>query len=1273
MEDKHIDAINTFGPNSWLVEEYFAAYKRDPASVAESWREFFADYHYEAGSFDSPAPSPSDVKSDVVSVPEMVSTVAAPGSEGREPPSVSQGTPAIAQVATAEEDLKSVSASGVAAVYVPPANAEVVALRGAAARIVANMKASLEVPTATSVRQIPAKLLEVNRGVVNNHLARNSGEKVSFTHIIAFAIVQAIKAYPVMNSVFVEVIDAKGTPGVQRSKEINVGIAVDIEKADGSRSLFVPVIRGAQEMDFFSFLRAYETLIRKVRTNKLSPDDFVGATVSVTNPGTIGTEHSVPRLMSGQGVIIGVGSIAYPMGLAAADPQVLVDLGVSKTVTLTSTYDHRVIQGAESGLFLGYIHQLLTGEHRFYQEIFDSLAIPYPPVTWQRDINDHDSVDLTKLRKQAMVNQLIDTYRSRGHLMARLDPLALKSPAMPEELDPAHYGLTVWDLDRSFFVGGLGGKNQMTLGELLQVLRDTYCRTVGMEYMFIQDPAQKAWIQMCIEGVRPECTSSEKRHLLGRLNASEAFERFLHTRYIGQKRFGLEGAESAIVFLDQVLDRAAVLGLNEAVIGMAHRGRLNVLTNIVGKSYSEIFKEFEGNLDPSSVQGSGDVKYHKGFRGTYEGFHHQPIEVTLSSNPSHLEAVDPVVEGMARAKQDTLGERGSFRVLPVLLHGDAAFAGQGVVAETLNLSQLGGYRTGGTVHLVINNQVGFTTNPDQARSSRYATDVAKMVQAPILHVNGDEPEAVAWVASLAMDYREAFHRDVVVDMVCYRRFGHNEGDEPSYTQPQMYEIIEAKRSVRKLYTESLVGRGDITMEEAEHSLDDFLTRLQSALDQTRSSAPPKPTALPQAPEHNVALEPVDTHITAPDIALLGEVLHSWPKGFTVHPKLLKQLEARHSTLESGEVDWALGEALAFGSLMLEGTDIRMAGQDSRRGTFSHRHAALIDYKTGDDYVSLEHVAEFAAAKGHSSPIGRFMIYDSLLSEYAAVGFEYGYSTIRRDALVIWEAQFGDFANGAQIIIDQFLTAAHDKWDQSSGLVMLLPHGYEGQGPEHSSGRMERFLQNCAGENMAVMNLTTAGQYFHMLRGQVKREKVRPTILFSPKSLLRARQTRVAVDVLTGGRFFAVLDDPTTSGATATRDPSTVERIVFCSGKVSYEALAKSEAVTAGKEAGESCAVVRVEQLYPWPVVEIEDILERYSSAREVVWLQEEPENQGAWSFVHSQLHALLREDFQLRHVSRVPSGSPATGSAAMHALEQADLLYRAIGLRVSEVLGARNH
>ena len=1269
MTEKRLDSISTFGPNSWLVEEYYEAYLRDHDSVPVSWRDFFSDYkpyHVETLTPDRAVVVPGDspgVKSEMMSdnasitLRPILENPAVIGSGKSNGESLNEPSTSVALNTEKEKSTK----------FIAPAGSEVLAFSSASARIVKNMTASLAVPTATSVRDLQAKLLEINRSVINNHLARDSGDRISFTHIISYAIVQAVKSHPVMNSVFVDKIDDKGSPGVMRSKEINMGIAVDLQKPDGSRMLVVPVIRSAHDKDFFSFVRAYELMIRKVRSNKLSPDDFVGATLSVTNPGTLGTSHSVPRLMPGQGVIVGVGSIAFPTGFAAADPQVLVDLGVSRTITLTSTYDHRVIQGAESGMFLARIAALLTGEDGFYEEIFDSMGVPYPPVKWNKDSNEQNVQDLSRLKKQAMVNQLIDTYRSRGHLMARLDPLSAKSPAMPAELDPAQYGLTLWDLDRVFFAGGLASQEQMTLGSILQVLRDSYCRTIGLEYMYIQDPKQKAWIQARVEGVHQSFSHDEKLHLLGRLNAAEAFERFLHTRYIGQKRFGLEGAESAIIFLDQVLDRAAIADIREVVIGMAHRGRLNVLTNIVGKSYSEIFLEFEGNLDPSSVQGSGDVKYHKGFQGTYVGASQRPIDVTLSSNPSHLEAVDPVVEGMTRAKQDLLRDRTNFPVLSVLLHGDAAFAGQGVVAETLNLSQLGGYRTGGTVHLVINNQVGFTTNPEQARSSRYATDVAKMVQAPIFHVNGDDPEAVATVARFALDYRQTFHRDVVVDMVCYRRFGHNEGDEPSYTQPQMYEIIEAKRSVRKLYTEFLVARGDISLEDTEKSLDDFLGQLQSALDQTRSSAPPNPTELPAAPLNNVALQEIDTKITKGDLKILGEALHSWPDGFTVHPKLLRQLESRRKTFESGEADWALGEALAFGSLLLDGHDVRMAGQDSRRGTFSHRHAALIDYRTGGNYIPLENLDHFVDTTHRANEVGRFMLYDSLLSEYAALGFEYGYSTVRKDALVVWEAQFGDFANGAQIIIDQFLAAAHDKWDQSSGLVMLLPHGYEGQGPEHSSGRIERFLQSCAGENLAVMNLTTAGQYFHMLRAQPKRAKARPVILFSPKSLLRAKTSRVAIAEMENGGFLTVLDDPLFSIAQdlPNRDPELVKRVILCSGKVAFEALNRRDQLLSEGRGCDLSAIVRIEQLYPWPVVALESIFEKYPNLQEVVWLQEEPENQGAWTFVHSQLHELLNENFRLRPVARVAAGSPATGSAAMHALEQSDLLFRAVEWKVS--------
>jgi 2-oxoglutarate dehydrogenase E1 component len=881
-------------------------------------------------------------------------------------------------------------------------------------------------------------------------------------------------------------------------------------------------------------------------------------------------------------------------------------------------------------------------------------------------------------------------YRVRGHLIAHLDPLDARPPHIHPELDPATYGLTIWDLPRRFVADGLAGHDVATLDQILHILRDAYCRTLGVEYMHIPDPAQKRWIQDHLEGVPTTISPEEQRYTLERLNAAEVFERFLHTRYVGQKRFGLEGAESAIVLLDALLDEAAVAGTSEAVMGMAHRGRLNVLANIVGKSYREIFEEFEGNLDPESVQGSGDVKYHKGAVGTFTGRSGVSLPVTMSANPSHLEAVDPVVEGMARAKQDRLApptdgtpaamvdRADDFPVLALLVHGDAAFAGQGVVAETLNLSGLSGYRTGGTVHVVINNQLGFTTAPEAARTSVYPTDVAKMVQAPIFHVNGDDPEACVRAARLAFGFRQQFHKDVVIDLVCYRKHGHNEGDDPSYSQPLMYQRIEAKRSVRKLYTETLVRRGDISLDEAEQALEAFNARLQEALDEVRAEAPAPPARLPSSAPAERNLPVVATGVSGDVLAALAEATSTVPPGFTLHPKLVRQFDQRRELIAQGEVDWALGEALAIGSLLWEGTDVRLTGQDTRRGTFSQRHAVLVDYATGDEYVPLAHLERLPEIMGAggvapvpppATPPGHFTVRDSLLSEFAAVGFEYGYSVEAPGSLVAWEAQFGDFVNGAQIIIDNFMVAAEDKWGQHSGLVLLLPHGYEGQGPEHSSARIERFLTLSARGNLRVTMPTTAAQYFHLLRAQARRSPLTPLVVATPKSTLRSHASRSPLTDLTSGAFAEVIDDP------GVADPASVRRVVLCSGKIALEALQWRDRRLAGEGEGASggagvaepasdpasVAVVRVEQLYPWPADAIADVLGRYPGAGEVVWLQEEPENMGAWSFVHARLHRVVRERYQLRHVSRPASASPATGSAGLHQLEQADLLDRSIG------------
>jgi 2-oxoglutarate dehydrogenase E1 component len=846
-------------------------------------------------------------------------------------------------------------------------------------------------------------------------------------------------------------------------------------------------------------------------------------------------------------------------------------------------------------------------------------------------------------------------YRVRGHLDADLDPLSAEPPQLHPELDPLTYGLTIWDLPRTFLTDGLTESSTATLDEILTVLRNAYCRTLGIEYMHIQDPEQKAWIQAEVEGGQTSLTLEEQRHVLDRLGAAEVFERFLHTRYVGQKRFGLEGAESTVVALDALIDAAAVAGTKEVYLGTAHRGRLNLLANIVGKSYGEIFSEFEGNLDPESVQGSGDVKYHKGASGTLVGLSGRPMPVTMASNPSHLEAVNPVVEGMARAKQDQLapptdGTPEAFRtrtddfpVLAILVHGDAAFAGQGIVAETLNLSELSGYRTGGSVHVVINNQVGFTTSPSAARSSYYSTDVAKMVQAPIFHVNGDDPEACVRAARLAFAFRERFHKDVVIDLVCYRRHGHNEGDDPSYTQPLMYRTIEQMRSVRKLYTETLVRRGDLTLEEAEAALDAFGARLQGVLDEVREREAP---VLSAPPVHEVPADPPAPMTGVPEALLLriAEATTSVPEGFTLHPKLARQFEQRRAMVADGVVDWSLAEALAMGSLLSEGTSVRLTGEDTRRGTFSQRHAVLVDFSDGEEWVPLAHLGTDPA---------RFTIRDTLLSEYAVLGFEYGYSVESPSSLTMWEAQFGDFVNGAEIIIDNFLVAAEDKWGQVASLVMLLPHGYEGQGPEHSSARIERFLTLCARNNLRVVVPTTAAQYFHLIRAQVRRERLTPLVVMTPKSMLRAEASRSSLAELAGGAFQPVLDD-------LDADPAAVRRIIMASGKVAHEAIARrAELAVAGDDAATATAIVRVEQLYPWPDAQIQEVIARYDKATELVWLQEEPKNMGAWPFAHHQFHREMRDRLARRPGARAESASPATGSGLVHRAEQEDLLKRA--------------
>ncbi|MGX7679345.1 multifunctional oxoglutarate decarboxylase/oxoglutarate dehydrogenase thiamine pyrophosphate-binding subunit/dihydrolipoyllysine-residue succinyltransferase subunit [Jatrophihabitans sp. DSM 45814] len=1232
-----------FGANEWLVEEMYERYLADPQSVDAAWHEFFDDYRPAVGpatALNGTAVGHSNgVVKSAPAVDAQTATVplngSPTGSLGASPaPAITEAAPVTAPPAkVAGIDRPSWTTPTVAPTAAPEAH--ITTLRGAPAKVVSNMQASLEIPTATSVRAVPAKLLSDNRIVINNHLRRARGGKISFTHIIGYAVVRALKSFPEMNNSFA--LTADGKPAVVQPEHVNFGLAIDLPGKDGARSLVVASIKKSESMDFAAFWGAYEDIIRRARAGKLTADDFAGSTISLTNPGTIGTNHSVPRLMQGQGTIIGVGAMEYPAQYSGMSEEALTGAAISKIMTLTSTYDHRIIQGAQSGEFLRKVHQLLLGEDNFYYDIFKALRIPYEPVVWltDREVSHEGQID-----KSARVVELINAYRTSGHLMADTDPLEFMIRNHPD-LDITKHGLTLWDLDREFPVGGFAGNKLMKLRDILGVLRDAYCRRVGVEYMHIIDPEERAWIQSHIEVKTDAPTRDEQKHILSRLNVAEAFETFLQTKYVGQKRFSLEGGETVIALLDAVLATAAAQDLDEVVIGMPHRGRLNVLANIVGKPYAKIFNEFEGNIDPGTAQGSGDVKYHLGAQGTYTSPDGKAIAVELTANPSHLEAVNPVLEGIVRAKQDILDKgEGGFTVLPLLMHGDAAFAGQGVVAETLNLSQLRGYRTGGTVHVVVNNQVGFTTSPSQSRSSLYCTDIARMISAPIFHVNGDDPEACVRVARLAVEYRRTFKKDVVIDMVCYRRRGHNEADNPSFTQPLMYDIIDNKRSVRKLYTEALIGRGDITITDAEEALKDFQAQLEKVFLETRNATgrpTPEPVMNESAPQQQAP-----SAISAELIKSIGELYANHPEGFTIHPRLKPQIDRRVAMTTGGDVDWATAELLAFGSLTVDGHPVRLAGQDSRRGTFTQRHAVLIDRVNGEEYTPLRHIPNATAP---------FRAYDSLLSEYAAMGFEYGYSVANEESLVVWEAQFGDFADGAQTIIDEFIASGEAKWGQRSSVTLLLPHGYEGQGPDHSSGRPERFLQLAAENNMTIAICSSPANYFHLLRRQALSDIRRPLIAFTPKSLLRLKAAVSQIDEFTTGSFRRVIGDNTVSA-------DGVTRVVLSSGKIYYDLLAARSAANRT-----DVALVRVEQLYPLPADEIAAELAKYPTAQ-LIWAQEEPANQGAYPFIALNLPEQLAAGGDTRPIyraSRRASASPAVGSASVHEAQQRDVVATALG------------
>ncbi len=1234
-----------FGANDWLVDEMYEHYLADPSSVDPAWVEYF-----KTNKPGIPAASPSTTQSSQpvskgvppvpkaqkqapVLTPQVVSEPIAKIAVSEVPAQVVPPAPVQQPIVKDIASLQPTPADPIVKpvpVLVTPSASTLEPIRGVSARVVQSMEASLSVPTATSVRAVAAKLMIDNRIVINNHLKRARGGKVSFTHIIAYAMIKAVRAMPEMNAFFGEL---DGKPAVGHPEHINLGIAIDLAKADGSRQLLVPSVKGCEGMDFAQFWGAYEAIIKKARGGSLTVDDFAGTTLSITNPGTIGTVHSVPRLVQGQGLILGVGALDYPAEFHGTSAETLARMAISKVVTLTSTYDHRVIQGAQSGDFLRRMNEYLLGAENFYDEIFAALRIPYEPIRWAKDFEFSKD---EQINKTARIQQLIHAYRTFGHLMADVDPLEYKQRSHPD-LDVVTHGLTLWDLDREFATGGFGGATFMPLRKILGILRDSYCRTVGVEYMYIEDPKEREWIQTHVEIGAQKLAPQENLRILHKLNGAEAFETFLQTKFVGQKRFSLEGGESVIPLLDAVLSSAADQGLDEVCIGMPHRGRLNVLANIAGKSHGQIFQEFQGHYAENQVQGSGDVKYHLGTEGIFTSFAGATTKIYLAANPSHLEAVNPVLEGIVRAKQDKLNIKHAYSILPVLLHGDAAFAGQGVNAEVLQMSQLAGYRTGGTIHIVVNNQVGFTTAPQASRTSTYSTDFAKIIQAPVFHVNGDDPEACVRIARLAFEYRQEFNKDVVIDMVCYRRRGHNEGDEPSFTQPIMYKMIDAKRSTRTLYIEALIGRGDISQEQAEEVARDYQNQLEAvyaAVNNLHTETDPNFKA-PVAPEAHEIITSISENLVR-EIAATQSAI---PEGFKVHPKLLPQLAKRVESLNDSSIDWSTGEMLAFGSLLKEDVPIRLAGQDARRGTFSNRHAVIIDKENGNEWTPL---------RALNSDENHFFVIDSLLSEYAAMGFEYGYSVEREDALVLWEGQFGDFANGAQTIIDEFISSALQKWGERSSLVLLLPHGYEGQGPDHSSARIERYLQLCAEQNMTVSQPSTPASYFHLLRWHAKNPARRPLIIFTPKSMLRLRAAASALSDFTSGHFRPVISDESVQNAT---------RLIFCSGKIYHDLVAER-----AKTGETTTAIVRLELLYPLPIDEMIAEANKHPNAN-LLWVQDEPANQGPWS------HVALRTSEQhggrgfgsriLRRVSRRATASPATGNHHLHEDEQKALMLEA--------------
>ena len=1149
------------------------------------------------------------------------------------------------------------------------AEGEAKPLRGPAGMLAKAMDESREVPTATSFRTLPVDVLDAKRRALNGVL-KERGMKVSFTHLIAWAIVQAAREWPAMVRTFEE---RDGKPFAIEGGGVNLGIAVDVERKDGSRSLMVPCIKGADGIDFPAFHAYYEDLINKTRENKLTADDFVGTNISLTNPGGLGTIASVPRLMKGQGTIIATGSIALPPEWAHATPERIRQLGVSKVMTTTSTYDHRIIQGAESGSFLRRIDQLLQGEDRFYEGVAASLGVPETTVTSAHPASASApplgagappaavtaKQDEQLLQAVQAATSLLKAYRTHGHLAARLDPLGSEPKGDPA-IQPENLNLTpelMSQIPASILRIGVPGE---TLLDALPRMREAYCGTIAYQFEHLSSHQQRTWLREMVEtgAHRAQLETEEKQRLLHRLIDVFEFERFIEKAYLGQKMFSIEGLDTIVPMLDELVTLALRAGADEVVFGMAHRGRLSVLAHNLGRPADSIFAEFEGSKQIEAVKakaaiphgGTGDVKYHYGHQGTYETHKGEKIAVHLYPNPSHLEFVDPVVIGAARYTQSDFDgaaiSHDPKRAVPVLLHGDAAFPGQGVVAETLNLQALRGYTTGGTVHVIQNNQVGFTTDPEDSRSTPYAADMAKGFNVPIIHVNADDVEACSAAIRLAMAYRERWGRDIVIDVIGYRRFGHNETDEPAYTQPQMAAQIKAHKPVSELYAEKLISEGVVTGEQVatDHKKrrDEMAAALKGLREKMEAGEYEDPTVATGTGElDRTASPPVDTRVPADKLRALNEALLKVPESFAVHRKLRKPLGRRIEALEGGGIDFGHAESLAFASLLTESVHIRLTGQDTERGTFSHRHLVLHDEKTGLEYSPIQNLEDASAP---------FELYNSPLSEAACLGFEYGYSAANPASLVLWEAQFGDFANSAQVIIDSFIASGEAKWGQTSRLSLLLPHGYEGSGPEHSSARIERFLALAAEGNMRVANPTTAGQYFHLLRRQALIKKPRPLIVFTPKGLLRLDRATSRLEDLTEGEFQFVLDDPA-----AAERRERVERLVLCSGKLFFDFDAKEQ-----RGEAEGVAIARVELLYPFAKEQLQRVISSYPNLKELVWAQEEPQNMGAWKVMRRRLPAIIPDGVQLRYVGRPERASPGEGYSAAHAREQERIVLTAL-------------